>query len=229
MKATDEQKKLLLLLLIAIVVAIPYFFIIRPQMDKSETLRAEIAALSARRDVLEGYLVKMPEYQQELAAMEGRKKEIFSHYPSELPQEATLLFIDKAEKNIPIFMRQVAFSPDVLVEMISPESAEPFIEVMEIASNEPLIQGLDGLNNLTAIAFEGSYASFKSLLRHVAEYENRLVIPNLSVNYRADTALVSGNFTLRQFAMSGEGRERVISVEPVMRLGAPIIFDGRLD
>jgi len=226
MKATEEQKKLLLLLLIGIIVAAPYFLLIRPQLDKSEAIRTEITALEQRRDVLEAYRLKMPEYQEALAEMHVKKNEFFARYPAELPQEATILFIDKTESSIPIMMKQVAFTADDLSKIYDKESALVYADVMEITSTEPLIEGLDGLKNTTTISFECSYDSFKKFLKYIEDYKSRLIIPTVSINYSEDTMMVSGQFMLIQYAVSGEGRERVISNEPFMRLGAPNIFYG---
>ena len=226
-KTTTEQKKLLLLLLIGIVVAIPYFFFIRPQMELSDELRREIISLKERQIVLEGYRQMMPQYQLELAEMEVTKNEIFSRYPSELPQEATILFIDGTEKSIPMNMRQVGFAADALAMLVSPDYAVPYLEVMEIASTTALIEGLDAIANSTTLTFSCSYESFKKFLRHVAEYDNRLVIPTLSASLDADTLLITGNFTLDQFAISGEARDKVLTDEPIMRLGVLNIFDGQ--
>jgi len=221
---TDQQKKLLLFLLIGAIVAIPYFFIIQPQMERADFLRSEIRTLEQRRAILEGHRDKMPEYQVALGEMHLMKNEYFAHYPSELPQEATILFIDATEKRLPITMKQIGLSADTLSPVTSANSANAHAAVMEIASNEPLIEGLNGIKNTTALSYECSYENFKRFLKYIEEYKSRIVIPNMSISFNEETGMVSGSLTLIQYAIDGEGRDRVISKDPFMQLGTPNIF-----
>ena len=233
MKAEKDNKKVMLFFLIAIIIAVPYFFFIRPQLETSENLRNEISALNIRRQELENHRIKMTDYAYGLGLMHAVKDAFFAHYPSELPQEATILFIDRTEKNIPIKLEQISFTRDTISEVTSSAGAVVYETTMEQISSNPLIEGLNGVSNTSSVTFEATYEDFKKFLKYVADYDNRIVIPNISISYNVDTDFLSGQFILRQHALSGEGRERVITPEPPFILGVPMIFDdinsGRTD
>ncbi|MDR2547185.1 MAG: hypothetical protein LBC96_06700 [Lachnospiraceae bacterium] len=224
MKITEGQIKFLLVLLIAALLAIPYFFVIQPQMETAEALEREIEQLRERRMTLERHTAAIPEYQEGLLALRMDKDSIFSRYPSELPQEATIMFIHETERMIPLRMQQVNFALDSSQQIVGDESAAAHAAVIAAQELTPLIVGLDGVRNTTQITFDSTYEEFKSLLAHVANFPHRMVIPRLRVSFNGDCGTASGDFNLNQFAIDGENRDRVFTAEPEMELGADNIF-----
>ena len=105
MKLSERDRKLLLILVIVIIVCVPYFFIIQPLMDKVDSLGKEISDLNAHVKYREELALMEEEYGKAAEQMAAMETELLSKFPSDLPQEASILFIHNTEQMIPISLR----------------------------------------------------------------------------------------------------------------------------
>ena len=237
MKLSERDRKLLLILVIVIIVCVPYFFIIQPLMDKVDSLGKEISDLNAQVKYREELALMEEEYGKAAEQMAAMETELLSKFPSDLPQEASILFIHNTEQVIPISLYQVAFGDDVAAQVTS-AAEEQAIEDVEAETGDTtqteviedntqttsLGLGLTGIQTQTRFAYDAGYEEFKDFLKYIADYHDRMVITELEASYSGEMNLVSGNLTLSQYALKGEGRNTVQFLEPNMIQGTTNVF-----
>ena len=237
MKLSERDKKLLLILVIVIIVCAPYFFVIQPLMDKVDSLGKEISDLNAQVKYREELALMEEEYGKAAEQMAAMETELLSKFPSDLPQEASILFIHNTEQVIPISLYQVAFGDDVAAQVTS-TAEEQAIEDVEAETGDTtqteviedntqttsLGLGLTGIQTQTRFAYDAGYEEFKDFLKYIADYHDRMVITELEASYSGEMNLVSGNLTLSQYALKGEGRNTVQFLEPNMIQGTTNVF-----
>ena len=237
MKLSERDRKLLLILVIVIIVCAPYFFVIQPLMDKVDSLGKEISDLNAQVKYREELALMEEEYGKAAEQMAAMETELLSKFPSDLPQEASILFIHNTEQMIPISLYQVAFGDDVAAQVTS-TAEEQAIEDVEAETGDTtqteviedntqttsLGLGLTGIQTQTRFAYDAGYEEFKDFLKYIADYHDRMVITELEASYSGEMNLVSGNLTLSQYALKGEGRNTVQFLEPNMIQGTTNVF-----
>ena len=186
MKLSERDRKLLLILVIVIIVCVPYFFIIQPLMDKVDSLGKEISDLNAQVKYREELALMEEEYGKAAEQMAAMETELLSKFPSDLPQEASILFIHNTEQVIPISLYQVAFGDDVAAQVTS-TAEEQAIEDVEAETGDTtqteviedntqttsLGLGLTGIQTQTRFAYDAGYEEFKDFLKYIADYHEK--------------------------------------------------------
>lgn len=236
-KINDREKKLILLLIIAIIVFLPYFFFIQPTLEKNSVLTIRLDELRATKTQLDQWAANASTYREEMEEMERNTQEIFGKFPSELPQEATILFIQETERQVPILLYQIGFGEDVAAQITSEAEEEAIREVEEatgMESDEAILEdtttstslgdGLESTSTTTQIAFRTTYEGFKEFLNYVMTYKDRIVIYDLDASYSEEMQVVNGSFAMIQYAISGPGQEAVQVTPPDMMKGTGNIF-----
>lgn len=232
---SERDKKLLLFLAILCIICVPYFFIIQPYMDKNAALETEITELQSQKRYLTDLALNEAVYEEQTKEAVAETLEIMAKFPSDLPQEASILFIDNTEKTIPIKLHQVTFGEDVAAQLTSDAEAEQIQAVeqeMGYESDQPVVEeksetvaisgDLNGLETETQFAFEAGYEEWKEFLDYIANYRDRMVITGMTATYTLDE--VVGNFTLKQYAIAGDGRLPVSILEPNLMHGTTNVF-----
>lgn len=237
MKLSEKDKKLLLILMILVIVCVPYFFVIRPAMDRISSLETEISGLRSDVSYRESLALGAGDYAEKAVAYAVEKEELISKFPSDLLQEASLLFIHNTEQIIPISLYQVSFGDDVAAQITSDAQAQAIDEVEAATGNVTQDQviadntqtaniggGLTAIQTQTRFAYEAGYTQFKDFLKYIMDYHDRMVITELEASYSGEMELVTGDFTLSQYALKGEGRNKVQYLEPNMIQGTTNVF-----
>lgn len=232
---SERDKKLLLILAIVCVICVPYFFIIQPLMDKSAMLETEITELQSKKRYLTDLKLNETIYMEETQETVVQAQELLARFPSKLPQEASILFADNTEKKLQIRLHQVAYGEDVSAQITSvaaEQQIQAVEEEMQYESDQPVVEDvnktiaissiLTGLSAQTQYTFEAGYDEYKEFLEYIKEYQDRMVITGMTATYGID--VVTGNFTLMQYAIGGEGRLPVKVLEPNMMKGTTNIF-----
>lgn len=232
---SEKDKKLLLVLAIVCVICIPYFFIIQPLMDKNTALETNITELQSRKRYLTDLALNEAVYVEKTKEAAEETQKLLAKFPSDIPQEATILFADNTEKLLQIRLQQVTYGEDVTAQIASQateqqvqaveeemgyESEQP---VVEAVSESVVISGnLTGMSTQTQYTFEAGYDEYLSFLDHVAGYNDRMVITGMTATYGLD--VVTGNFTMMQYAIAGDGRPAVNVLEPNLMQGTTNVF-----
>lgn len=237
MKLTEKDKNLLLILAVIAAFCLPLVLLVQPAMNKCEALTREISELQSRKSYLDQIVAAGSTYQEEAENIAVKKEELMNRFPSDIPQEASLLFMDNTEKKIPISLYQVGFGEDVAMQMTSAPTQEAIDQVeadtgdvtddsvyADTTSQTAVTSGLTGISTSTDFSYTAGYEEFKEFLDYIENYNDRMVITSLTASYAMDMNQVNGNFTLIQYALKGEDRNPVSFLEPEMIQGTNNIF-----
>ena len=237
MKLTEKDKNLLLILAVIAAFCLPLVLLVQPAMNKCEALTREISELQSRKSYLDQIVSAGSTYQEEAENIAVKKEELMNRFPSDIPQEASLLFMDNTEKKIPISLYQVGFGEDVAMQMTSAPTQEAIDQVeadtgdvtddsvyADTTSQTAVTSGLTGISTSTDFSYTAGYEEFKEFLDYIENYNDRMVITSLTASYAMDMNQVNGNFTLIQYALKGEDRNPVSFLEPEMIQGTNNIF-----
>lgn len=232
---SERDKKLLMVLAIVAIVCLPYFFVIQPLTEKNQKIASEIEELQNKKSYLTDLKLNEEMYLEKTQEAAVLTQELLSLFPSDLPQEASILFIDNTEKKIPIKLHQVTFGEDVAAQITSQAEAEQIDAVekemgdvtddeviQEVTETVAISSDLAGKFTETQFSFEAGYKEYKEFLDYILTYHDRMVITGMTATYTMD--IVSGSFTLRQYAISGEGRAPVTILEPNLMHGTTNVF-----
>ena len=237
MKLTEKDKNLLLILAVIAAFCLPLVLLVQPAMNKCEALTREISELQSRKSYLDQIVAACSTYQEEAENIAVKKEELMNRFPSDIPQEASLLFMDNTEKKLPISLYQVGFGEDVAMQMTSAPTQEAIDQVeadtgdvtddsvyADTTSQTAVTSGLTGISTSTDFSYTAGYEEFKEFLDYIENYNDRMVITSLTASYAMDMNQVNGNFTLIQYALKGEDRNPVSFLEPEMIQGTNNIF-----
>lgn len=237
MKLTEKDKNLLLILAVIAAFCLPLVLLVQPAMNKCEALTREISELQSRKSYLDQIVAAGSTYQEEAENIAVKKEELMNRFPSDIPQEASLLFMDNTEKKIPVSLYQVGFGEDVAMQMTSAPTQEAIDQVeadtgdvtddsvyADTTSQTAVTSGLTGISTSTDFSYTAGYEEFKEFLDYIENYNDRMVITSLTASYAMDMNQVNGNFTLIQYALKGEDRNPVSFLEPEMIQGTNNIF-----
>lgn len=237
MKLTEKDKNLLLILAVIAAFCLPLVLLVQPAMNKCEALTREISELQSRKSYLDQIVAAGGTYQEEAENIAVKKEELMNRFPSDIPQEASLLFMDNTEKKLPISLYQVGFGEDVAMQMTSAPTQEAIDQVeadtgdvtddsvyADTTSQTAVTSGLTGISTSTDFSYTAGYEEFKEFLDYIENYNDRMVITSLTASYAMDMNQVNGNFTLIQYALKGEDRNPVSFLEPEMIQGTNNIF-----
>ena len=237
MKLTEKDKNLLLILAVVAAFCLPLVLLVQPAMNKCEALTREISELQSRKSYLDQIVAAGSTYQEEAESIAVKKEELMNRFPADIPQEASLLFMDNTEKKLPISLYQVGFGEDVAMQMTSAPTQEAIDQVeadtgdvkddsvyADTTSQTAVTSGLTGISTSTDFLYTAGYEEFKEFLDYIENYNDRMVITSLTASYAMDMNQVNGNFTLIQYALKGEDRNPVSFLEPEMIQGTNNIF-----
>lgn len=237
MKLTEKDKNLLLILAVIAAFCLPLVLLVQPAMNKCEALTHEISELQSRKSYLDQIVAAGSTYQEEAENIAVKKEELMNRFPSDIPQEASLLFMDNTEKKLSISLYQVGFGEDVAMQMTSAPTQEAIDQVeadtgdvtddsvyADTTSQTAVTSGLTGISTSTDFSYTAGYEEFKEFLDYIENYNDRMVITSLTASYAMDMNQVNGNFTLIQYALKGEDRNPVSFLEPEMIQGTNNIF-----
>ena len=237
MKLTEKDKNLLLILAVVAAFCLPLVLLVQPAMNKCEALTREISELQSRKSYLDQIVAAGSTYQDEAENIAVKKEELMNRFPADIPQEASLLFMDNTEKKLPISLYQVGFGEDVAMQMTSAPTQEAIDQVeadtgdvtddsvyADTTSQTAVTSGLTGISTSTDFSYTAGYEEFKEFLEYIENYNDRMVIASLTASYAMDMNQVNGNFTLIQYALKGEERNPVSFLEPEMIQGTNNIF-----
>lgn len=232
---SERDKKLLLILGILCVICLPYFFIIQPLMDKNTALETEITNLQSRKRYLTDLALNEAVYVEESKEAVVETENLLARFPSDIPQEASILFVDNMEKRLQVKLHQATFGEDVAAQITS-EATEQQVKAVEeemgYESDQPIVEdvsetvalagNLTGMSTETQFTFEAGYEEYMAFLDYIANYRDRMVITGMTATYGID--MVTGNFTLKQYAIAGDGRLPVEVLEPNLMQGTTNVF-----
>lgn len=237
MSLSERDKKLLKILLVVIVACVPFMLFVRPLMNKCTTLGVEVAGLESEKKYMQQLALGEQTYLAEAEKAVVETQKLMAKFPSELLQEADLLFINEVEKKIPISLYQCVFGEDVAAQVTS-EADQAQIDAIEAETGDitddaviedntrttKVSDTLMGISNSTQFSYDVKYEELKEFLKYIKEHDERMVITQFTASYAGEMDIVNGNFVMVQYGLKGEGRPPVTYKNPDIMLGSNNIF-----
>ena len=198
MKLSDRDKKIILAIIFIAIIVLPIFLFIKPKIETIKGLDSELVSLNERYNYLKDLDTKRPFYEAEIARLNEERAGLVEGFSKGILQENTIMFLRKAELEFPVFM-----------------SAESFGEY-----NTTYVDSeLTALTTSTGVSYACEYAQIKDFLKFIFTYPDKMNIPIITMNYDPGNGLISGSFTLSEYAFINED-------DPVKQTDIPKIDKG---
>lgn len=195
MKLGEKDKKFLFVLAILLILFVPYGLIVVPWMNTAKNYDAQIRELEEEYNQRLDMEAREADYLRKIEEYRTAGTAVLSHFPAEIAQENTIMFIAETERIASVKLSQVGFTETVVI---------PFGAEKSETSALGEYAGYMAVDNLT---FECSYDNFKTFLNYIMNYSDRTVISALTASYNEELDLVTGSFTLHQYAVGGPERQ----------------------
>lgn len=179
MKISDRDKKLILGIIFIAIIVLPIFLFIRPKIDSIKGLDSELVTLNDRYNYLKDLNEKRPFYESEIARLNEERAGLVKGFAKGILQENTIMFLRKAEIDFPISMQAETFGN----------------------YNTTVVDSdLTALTTTTGVAYSCEYNQIKDFLNYIFTYPDKMTIPSISMSYDPENGLISGSFSLSEFA-----------------------------
>lgn len=205
MKISDRDKKLIMIVLLAAVIALPIVFFIKPKNESIKSLDNELVSLNERYSYLKTLSEKQPFYESEIARLNDERGKMLMGFAPGIKQENIIMFLRNIELTIPVTMKTENFTG--IARNVVSETDE-----------------LYALNTATVVNYSCDYESAKTFLDTIFSNNEKMIITQMDMSYDALSGLVSGVFTLEQFAIEGTDKELEDAGVPKINHGNETIF-----
>lgn len=250
---SERDKKLLIYLGALIILAAAYFLVGRPFLDKYDALSTENMQLQSELSRKQSAYNDKETIENGIKDANARIQEIMDEFPENNSDEKAIMFTAHAETDIPMWFTQVKFAEETKM-MINGEEVESASDVeaantqaaVDAAEGESSGDsvnsgaenvgeaassgGATGINGLMwrdtelGLTFQTQYEGFKKYLAYIRDYDDRIVIKELDVNYTAESDMVGGNMVLSQYAVLGDDRVLPDVITGVTDFGTSNVF-----
>ena len=218
MKLSEREKKLFIVLAILVVLAVPYFLVMSPLFGKIRDVQMELIDLKSEYKELTALQENSDVYENATEDLRKKTQELLMRFPEDLSQEATLMFIQNAENLFHISLYQLAFGEEVTLQLAQ-ETETAQMNGAELTETGTY----SAKSTSTVFTYEASYNDFKRFINYIEQFEDRMIISDLSASYMEETDQVHGSFTLIQYAICNPDR-RLPETMVGLELGSENIF-----
>jgi len=221
MKISDRDKKLILFVLLAAIIALPIFLFIRPKINKTKELEAELVSLNDRYTYLKDLSEKQPQYESEIARLNKERDAMIEGFPGGVLQENTVLFLKEIQDSEDHSVRAltVAFADDEETEVTE----------ASVDANGQYVEGLTAIKSTATIDYCGEYDDVVEMLDYIFKYKDRMILSGITMELDTATNLIKGTVIFDQYAISGTGKEVSSKPTPEMIHGTNRLFDLTYD
>ncbi len=237
---SDRDKKLLIYLGALIILAVAYFLVGKPFLDKLDDVNYEKSQLQNELNEKRDLIARQDEFIKGIEEANAEMQNIIDQFPEDNTDEKSLMFISHAEQDIPAWVAQIKFAEtsENSIESASEQEAQAEAEAVAAAEGEEVseaapeaaaveesaLKDLIGRNTEIGLKFMVKYKGFKDWIAYIRDYEDRMVIKEMEVEYDGAADLVEGTMTLSQYALLGPGRELPPVETEISNLGKDNVF-----
>ena len=255
MKLKDTEKSLIIALIGIAVVVLSYMYIIKPNMEDINTIKAESQQLQARLTELQTKQADRDKYLAGIDEYQGKFDEVLASFPADLNQEVTIMFLKQIHddnefdiEGLELGAKELFYTlglngGDAALDVTGEASAAGTTEAgtTEATTTEATTATDTGLaegqapvdeNAFTCyraafpISYSGSYKSLKDVIAYVNNYQNRMTIDSIDIAYEADEDIYTGELNLMCYSVeSAERPESTLEINDV-ETGVDNIFTG---
>ena len=202
-KLTGKQLRLVITLIIVVIFALSYEYIYMhfedmtdEYKDKTELVNAQIIQ---RRDELDNE----DKILTDTLELNSQIEEILASFPITLTKEENLLFIETMEKDLRMDISPITISdPSVFYTTKLPIRDENGNEIL--GADQQYMTVLQSSINVT---FQTTYPKFKSVLKYIKEYPEKISVSNSTLSYDSSTGDLLAAMTITRYALTGTGKK----------------------
>jgi len=245
----DSEKTLLIVLAGIAVIVLSFLYVMKPNWEETQALKAECTQLQDRLTLLQQKEARRDEYLAGIEEYEAAFQEEMEHFAPDLNQEVTIMFLEGIKDNNEFDISSLglgapeqfytlgnAGADTALVTDPAAAAADPADPAA--AAADPAAVAADPTVATTEnntyecyrasfpITYSGSYESLKDVIRYVNEYEDRMTINSIDIAYAADADLYSGNIEMKIYSIQGPDRPETAMEMNEIETGAENIFKG---
>lgn len=243
MQLKDSEKSMILILIGAAVLVLSFMYIVKPNYEEIQSLKAESQQLQARLTDLQQKQARRDEYLAGIDEYTNAFEEVLAEFPADLNQEITIMFLQGIKNDNKFKIDALTLGEpeqfytlglgggDATLSTGTDASADTATEAStEAASTEAASQ--DGTleegeigpdpNAYTCyradfpIQYNGSYESLKNVIDYIDGYNCRMTINSIDIAYDADENLYTGNLDLKCYSIeSAERPERSLELNDI--------------
>ena len=202
--AISERDKLLLCLVGSVLlVFLSWYFGFRNFNEKTAALESEISTLQVKYDDLNDKKANAKKYAQDTEGYDLLCDAWLSRFDAGFSQKATLIFTSNIESELGVWLRTVNMPDATLVYTFGQiQSTNPSASGSTVYSTD-----MKGYKKTVTYSYECDYDTFKDLLAYILNYDTIYTIDSVSCSYNEEDELMTGNFTISQYAITGSDRE----------------------
>ena len=248
---STRDKKLLVYLGALIILAAAYIFVGRPYIDKIDRLSEEKMELDSTYHAKKQAYDNKDKYTSGIESAHDEINRIMEMFPEDNSDEKTIMFIHKAENEIPIWVSKIQFAEETK-HFVNGEEVQSASDVEEAqlennvaaaegetgegaentGEDEPPVQSTDksmvsqliSRDTEVGIEFASKYDKFKDFLAYLRDYEDRMVIKEAEITFDSKSELIHAKMVISQYAILGDDRVLPEVVTGVEELGTDNVF-----
>lgn len=242
----DSEKSILIVLAGIAVCVLSFLYVIKPNYEQTQALKAECTQLQDRLTLLQQKEARRDEYLAGIEEFEAAFEEYMDKFAPDLNQEVSIMFLEGIKDNNEFeisslglgkperFYTLTAGAGDTALATTDGAAAntteaattEAVATDAAISEDANATGGYECYRATFPIAYSGSYESLKDVVRYINEYEDRMTINSLDITYVADQDKYSGNISMKMYSIQGPDRPETSMELNEIETGAENIFQG---
>lgn len=246
----DSEKTLLIVLAGIAVAVLSFLYVIKPNYEETQALKAECTQLQDRLTLLQQKQARRDEYLAGIEEYEAAFEEQMKNFAPDLNQEVTIMFLEGIKDNNEFDISSLGLGEPEQFYTLGNAGADT-----SLATTDPAAATTEAATEATTteatatdaamadtvvaensayecyraafpIAYSGSYDSLKDVIRYINEYEDRMTINSIDIAYAGDEDKYSGNIELKIYSIQGPDRPETSMELNEIETGAENIFKG---
>ncbi len=245
----DSEKSILIVLAGIAVLALSFMYVIKPNWEETQAVKAECVQLQDRLTLLQQKEARRDEYLAGIEEYEAAFEEQLEHFAPDLNQEVTIMFLEGIKDNNEFKIDSLSLGHPELFYTLGVGSGDTVLPADTAASGttEATATEATGTEGATAgelttdattsspyecyradfpLSYRGSYDSLKDVIRYVNEYEDRMTINSIDIAYEADAEEYAGSINLKLYSIMSEDRPQTQMEMNEVETGTENIFQG---
>ncbi len=210
MKISKKEARLLIVLGGILLFVILYYVVNSRIVESKEAVEADMEALQPELAELETLYADRDKYLAETEAAKTYAKEQLAKYPADVRPQDVLVWTLGLEEAINFDIESVTFGEPELVSQF---------QAYATVDGEEILTDMEAYRTTSSSTGELSYLQLKSSIDYIYDTQDRTAIDSVSVSYNAESARLTGNFSVSKFYVTYPEAVYVESPMPSVPLG----------
>lgn len=191
------------LVLCVVILVVVYMYVFQPYSEKTQKLVSSNLQLAARVAELEAFYAQMPQYKEQMAAMQTEIRDTLATFPADVKEEDTIyLALRSWEEGILVGYQSISIGEREELARVAAETVQG--SGMEEFPGQELIfnKRMATYNNVT------TYQNLKDLVTCINENQEEVAITNVAYAVNEE-GLLEGTIDVTYYMVDGTGKEYI--------------------